>query len=170
MRLKIRHNMEMAHRLLNDNGKCQNIHGHGMQVELVLMVEMGAEGMALNSAGDKMEFGAMKKSFREYIDSTYDHRLVLNREDPWTGPIMQVKREGDELSFHEDEPEPIFLPGLSLVDGDPTVENLCKWIAERSCNEFRCDVICRIEETKTNGAEAMYHWNGFGASFAAGAR
>jgi 6-pyruvoyl-tetrahydropterin synthase len=170
VRLKIRHNMEIAHRLLNDDGKCQNIHGHGMQVELTLLAALGVDGMAIDSKGNKLEFGRLKKEFRTYIDSTYDHRLVLNREDPWTGPIMQVKREGDQLSFHDDAPEQTYLPGLSLVDGDPTVENLAMWIAERFCNEFQVDVICRIDETKTNGAEAMYNWNGFRAMFAGGAR
>jgi 6-pyruvoyl-tetrahydropterin synthase len=173
MRLKIRHNMEMAHRLLNDTGKCQNIHGHGMQIELVLLVEEGVDGMAVNQAGQVMEFGRLKKDFREYIDSTYDHRLVLNREDPWTSPIFQltdattVDNEYFEVKATADQK---FLPGLSLVDGDPTVENLAKWIAEWACKEFRCDAIARIEETKTNGAEAMFHWNGFGASFMKGAR
>jgi 6-pyruvoyltetrahydropterin/6-carboxytetrahydropterin synthase len=163
VRVKIRHNMEMAHRLLNDDGKCRNIHGHGMQVEMVLLVEEGPDGMAVDNHGDKLEFGALKKALRNHIDSTYDHRLVLNREDPWAQPIYF---HGEEWENGEQK----FLPGLSLVDGDPTVENLAKWLAKWGAEEFHVDTICRIDETKTNGAEAMFHWNGFGASFVKGAR
>ena len=158
--------MEIAHRLLNDDGKCQNIHGHGMQVELTLLAALGVDGMAIDSKGNKLEFGRLKKEFRTYIDSTYDHRLVLNREDPFAGPIFSVS----DTNRISSDTKQIFLPGLSLVDGDPTVENLAMWIAERFCNEFQVDVVCRIDETKTNGAEAMYNWNGFRAMFAGGAR
>jgi 6-pyruvoyl-tetrahydropterin synthase len=158
--------MEMAHRLLNDDGKCRNIHGHGMQVEMVLLVEEGPDGMAVDNHGDKLEFGALKKALRNHIDSTYDHRLVLNREDPFAGPIFSVS----DTNQIDADTEQIFLPGLSLVDGDPTVENLAKWLAKWGAEEFHVDTICRIDETKTNGAEAMYHWTGFEARFATGAR
>jgi 6-pyruvoyl-tetrahydropterin synthase len=163
MRLKIRHNMEMAHRLSKDTTKCRQIHGHGMQVELVLMAEAGVNGMAMNAAGETLEFGDMKRKFRNHIDSTYDHRLVLNQEDIWAGPIYF---HGEDWENGKQE----FLPGLSLVPDEPTVENLAMWIAQWACSEFRCDVICRIDETKTNGAEVMFHWNGFGASMMKGAR
>jgi 6-pyruvoyl-tetrahydropterin synthase len=164
MRLKIRHNMEVAHRLLNDNGKCQQIHGHGMQIELLLLCAEGQDGMAVNSAGYVMEFGRLKKEFREHIDTTYDHHLLLNQADPWAETFYLH----DTL---EDDPvDGRTLPGLVTVPGDPTVENLCKWIAEWACKQFKVDTICRIDETLTNGAEAMYFWNGFTATFAEGAR
>jgi 6-pyruvoyl-tetrahydropterin synthase len=168
VRLKIRHNMEMAHRLLNDTGKCQQIHGHGMQVELVLLVSEGSEGMAMNSAMETLEFGDMKRKFRHYIDSTYDHRLVLNKEDPWAQPLSEPVFTSDDQT--DPSQEEWTLPGLVTVPGDPTVENLAKWIAEWAANTFRCDVIARIDETRTNGAEVMYHWNGFNAKMVQGAR
>lgn len=172
MRLKIRHNMEMAHRLLNDTGKCQNIHGHGMQVELVLLsLASHQDGMAVNRYGEVLEFGAMKKAFRQYIDSTYDHRLVLNRADPFAGPIYQmaeIKTQTDGLDLDKLHVkltnEQVWLPGLSLVDGDPTVENLCRWIAKWAASYFRCDVVCRIDETQTNGAEVMASYSGYGVN------
>ena len=162
VRLKIRHNMEIAHRLSLSPGKCQQIHGHGMQVELTLFASAGPEGMAMNSAQEVLEFGEMKKQFRSYIDSTYDHRLVLNKEDPFAGPIFMINSVVQDSVVVDSEQK--FLPGLSLVDGDPTVENLARWIAEWACINFFCDVICSISETATNGASVQFHWNGFGAS------
>lgn len=164
MRLKIRHNMEVAHRLSLDTGKCLQIHGHGMQIELVLLVEEGPDGMAVNAAHQPLEFGAIKQAFRQYIDSTYDHHLVLNVTDPWAQPLIVASDMGEEAWDTRGT-----LPGLVIVPGDPTVENLAKWIAEWACSMYRCDVICKLDETKTNGAEVMFHWNNFGAKMVGGA-
>jgi 6-pyruvoyl-tetrahydropterin synthase len=161
VRLKIRHNMEIAHRLSLDTGKCKQIHGHGMQVELTLLANEGPNGMAVNSANQSMEFGAMKNMFRVYIDTKYDHHLVLNESDPWA-QLINISTDRDMNDWQS-------LPGLTTVPGDPTTENLCKWIAEWACANYRVDVICTIAETATNGAEVMYHWNSFGASMMKGA-
>lgn len=158
MRIKIRHNMEVAHRLSLDSGKCQQIHGHGMQIELVILCVEGPNGMAVNTANQPMEFGAMKKMFRQYIDGKYDHHLILNENDEWTDRLRKPFEDDGDL-----------LPGLVTVPGDPTVENLAKWIAEWACANYRCDVICKIDETKTNGAEVKFHWNNFGAKMVGGA-
>jgi len=169
--------MEMAHRLSKDTTKCKQIHGHGMQVELVFMnLEEGENGMAVTRFGETIEFGSAKRRFRDYIDSTYDHRLVLNQEDPFAGPIYMAKefiveyteKELVEQAKHQLKAkfdatsDQVFLPGLSLVPGEPTVENLAKWIAQWAAAEFHCDVICRIDETKTNGAEVLVTYTGTG--------
>jgi 6-pyruvoyl-tetrahydropterin synthase len=131
-----------------------------MQIELTFLVAQGPNGMAINSANQPMEFGAMKKMFREYIDGKYDHHLILNEDDPWARTVKT--QPGDDDSWQQ-------LPGLVTVPGDPTVENLAKWIAEWASANYRCDAICRIDETKTNGAEVMFHWNSFGAKMVNGA-
>lgn len=156
MRLKIRHNMEIAHRLSRDTTKCKQIHGHGMQVEVVFMdLEEGQSGMAQTRFGHTIEFGSAKRLFRAHIDNHYDHHLVLNASDPWAGPLY----------FHGEDWEnnnPSTLPGLTTTPGEPTVENLAKWIATWSALTFRCDVVCRIDETATNGAEVYVRFTGTG--------
>jgi 6-pyruvoyl-tetrahydropterin synthase len=134
-----------------------------MQLELVLLVTAGPDGMATNCAAETLEFGDMKKKFREHIDTTYDHHLILNNDDPWA----QVFDLHDPLK--DDPIQGKRLPGLVTVEEDPTVENLAKWIAEWAAGTYKCDAICRLEETKTNGAEVMYHWNGFGTHMVRGA-
>lgn len=163
MRLKVRHNMEIAHRLSLDVGKCLRIHGHGMQVELLLMVSEGPTGMAVNSNNEALEFGDVKKKFRNHIDTKYDHHLILNESDPWALHFYLHD------SIKDDPIQGQQLPGLVTVPGDPTVENLAKWIAQWGAQTYKCDVICRIDETRTNGAEVMFHWNGFGTSMVRGA-
>jgi 6-pyruvoyl-tetrahydropterin synthase len=166
MRLKIRHNMEMAHRLSQDTTKCKQIHGHGMQVEIVFMnLQEGPNGMAQTRFGNTIEFGSAKRRFRDHIDTHYDHRLVLNETDPWAGPIYQFSQglpSGEVYMERELEGQQQFLPGLTTTPGEPTVENLAKWIGEWSALIFQCDIVCRIDETKTNGAEVYIVYTGTG--------
>jgi len=148
--MMVRHNAEIAHRLSQSPGKCQQIHGHGLQIELVLL-ELAQDletGMAKDREGNILDFSAIKKSFRAHIDEDYDHHLLLNERDDWA----------QNLYFHGEEWENGVeqkLPGLKTFPGDPTVENLCKWIALWAAESFHVDVICRIAETRTNGAEVM---------------
>lgn len=155
--------MEMAHRLSRDTTKCKQIHGHGMQVELVFLdLEFGPNDMAVNGFGETLEFGAMKRKFRDHIDNKYDHHLVLNEDDPWAGKVLTVATaQNYQQEFLGDDDVSGYLPGLTTAPGEPTVENLAKWIAMWAAGIFHCDVVCRIEETRTNGAEVMASWNGF---------
>jgi len=161
VRLKIRHNAEIAHRLTRTQGKCQQIHGHGLQIALTFLWLKydGETAMAVNNSGETFEFGEMKRTFRAYIDDQYDHRLLLNKADPFAGPIYRVTA-GNSLTT---DSEQVFLPGLNLMEDDPTVENLARWIAKWACARFKADVVCSIEETKTNGAEVCTRWDGFRA-------
>lgn len=143
--LMVKHNMEVAHRLSMLPGKCEQIHGHSMQVQLSLV---GAE-INENGIAGGIDFGALKKEFRAYIDHFYDHQLHLNKDDPWA---RQFRLKSDA--------EPERLPGLVTHPGDPTVENLAMWI----CQDFAKLMVSSwpdcgvkelhvdIRETGTNGA------------------
>jgi 6-pyruvoyl-tetrahydropterin synthase len=145
----IRHNAEIAHRLSLTEGKCQQIHGHGLQIELTLLnlSQDRATGMAKDASGDLLDFSDLKKRFRKYIDEGFDHHLLLNTEDPWAGVFyLYDPVDNDPIDNKQ-------LPGLVQVPGDPTIENLAKWWAMWAANEFKCDTSCRIDETSTNSAE-----------------
>ena len=118
--IKVRHNIEVAHRLFESPGKCENIHGHSMWVELEIFGVLDSNGMLSG-----LDFGEVKKRFRGYLDSSYDHHLILNTKDPWS---KEVSYDGE--SFQQ-------LPGVvELLAGDPTTENIAKDIAEWASNTF----------------------------------
>lgn len=122
----ITHNIEVAHRLTLLPGKCQQIHGHSMLVTLAAEGDVDEAGLI---AG--LDFGAAKRAFREHLDITYDHRLLLNCKD--------------ELAE-------LHLPGAQLVTGDPTVENIARWIGEWAVAQFpqlHAHGV-KVQETRTN--------------------
>jgi 6-pyruvoyl-tetrahydropterin synthase len=147
--LTVTHNMEVAHRLLNLPGKCQNIHGHSMYVTLSICAEVDENGYALGPDGTVLDFGGLKKVFRKYIDEQWDHHLHLNERDPWaSGLTMRALYEDGMPRFDR-------LPGLIVHEGDPSTENIAWWIKDYMETELQMPVSVRIEETGTNGVEAL---------------
>lgn len=62
-----------AHQLVNHDGACSRMHGHSY------MVEIGVHGTVNNRDGDPKEgmvldFGELKKTFRELIEPKVDHQ------------------------------------------------------------------------------------------------
>jgi 6-pyruvoyl-tetrahydropterin synthase len=113
--LKFTHDIQVGHRLFLQEGKCQKIHGHSMTVMLSLNVNFDLDGYAINDEGSQLEFGAVKKQFRQYLDEFYDHHLLLNENDPWAGSLF-AENEGSQFETLGT------LPGLRKVPGDPSTE------------------------------------------------
>lgn len=149
--ISVRHNAEVAHRLYNMPGKCQNIHGHSMQIELTIVGELVGHGVL---AG--LEFAQVKKSFRAYIDESIDHHLLLNKDDPWARqlrpmPIEFTDKVDQDVHFTR-------LPGLITTPDDPTTEHIAKWLCEWAWDVWGHDpkvhaVTIEVSETGTNGAQ-----------------
>jgi 6-pyruvoyltetrahydropterin/6-carboxytetrahydropterin synthase len=132
--------IQVAHRLLNMPGKCQNIHGHSMKVTLYITGTVDENGVL-----GGLDFGVVKKEFRNYLKLTYDHKLLLNENDPWAGDLFtqgQVGKVGDVFPYR--------LPGLQTVPSDPTTENIARWIFEYMAEDFNVTRV-EIQETSTNG-------------------
>jgi 6-pyruvoyl-tetrahydropterin synthase len=142
--LRVSHNVEIAHRLTLIPGKCENIHGHSLWITLQLSTLTDESGYALGPDGTPLEFGAAKKLFRAYLDKEWDHHLHLNEDDPWAQQLRPV----DMGNFAER------LPGLVTHPGDPSTENIARWIHEWACDNFKgLQLIVDIRETQSNGVE-----------------
>jgi 6-pyruvoyl-tetrahydropterin synthase len=156
--LAVKHNIEVAHRLYDSySGKCENIHGHSMWVTMHLNTDVGEKGMAKVPGTDTdLEFGEIKRSFRGYLDRNFDHRLVLNASDPFSRPIFQVAPDDESgTDFHLMNDKQVFLPGLNAMPGDPTTENMARWIGEAMVDEgFPVNAI-ELWETSVNNAMWM---------------
>jgi 6-pyruvoyl-tetrahydropterin synthase len=83
-----------------------------------------------------LDFGEVKAQFRKHLDWEYDHHLLLNEDDPL------VVRHGYE-----------WLPGLRSFGGDPTTENIARWIGEWVGDTFPSQRIkIEVWETQVNSA------------------
>jgi 6-pyruvoyltetrahydropterin/6-carboxytetrahydropterin synthase len=120
----VKHNIEMAHRLSLLPGKCQQIHGHSWWVTLEITGEVDPR------TGILLDFSSVKTAFRGYLDSQYDHRLLMNVEDP----ILQSKKL-ESGAFHVENR----LPGLQIINGDPTTELLAYVIGIWADGTFNVD-------------------------------
>ena len=147
----VRHNIEVAHRLWQLEGdKCQNIHGHSMWVEMQLEAPGMEKGIATDGQGKQLDFGSVKGLFRRYLDETYDHHLLLHKDDPFACPLV---------SFGSEAQPPAPLPGLLRTPDDPSTENIAQWIARWSSQMFKCNTIVRVNETHVNAAIAFADWD-----------
>jgi 6-pyruvoyl-tetrahydropterin synthase len=155
MDLYIRHNVEMAHRLLNLPGKCQQIHGHSLKVKVSWIGGVNVDGYFTLDDGSVMDFSNAKRVVRRYLDESYDHHLLLSQHDPWTKSVLvnmgPDHQEPDGVLW-----QPTQLPGMVIMPADPTTENICLWIAEWCSNRFSADVIVEIDETGTNGVAVAW--------------
>jgi 6-pyruvoyltetrahydropterin/6-carboxytetrahydropterin synthase len=134
--------MQIGHRLFLQPGKCQNIHGHSMKVHLTLYGQVDENGIF-----ESADFGDIKKVFRMHLDTMYDHHLLLNKADPFAQRLFLPMPGDTELKQLGPE---IMLPGLIRCEGDPTTENLAKWIGQWAINEYELDCDVRIDETESN--------------------
>lgn len=99
--------IDMGHRVPNHNGKCKNLHGHRYRIEVgvddkvIATPGVSAEGMVI-------DFTDLKILMMEEIELQFDHKTILNTEDP-----VAIVCEDDF--------------GIVRVDFIPTAENLAKY-------------------------------------------
>lgn len=133
--IAVRHNIEVAHRLHLLPGKCENIHGHSMWVHLELAGQLDHRGLL-----DGLDFGAVKREYRKYLDTKYDHRLLLDVDDPLTS-VGAVK-----------------LPGLRPTAGQPTTENIARWVGEWAVENFPSATGGTVTVHETHVNQAGWVW------------
>lgn len=143
--ISVRHNFEAAHRLYRTPGKCQQIHGHSFWAELTLHGEVDINGLVAS-----VDFGDLKKAYRFFLDSTFDHHILLNKEDPWAQPIHAG------CNCYPDAEACETLPGLQPLEEDPTTENLAKMIGEHMLEQAAdlgiVFIQVHLQETSVNAA------------------
>jgi 6-pyruvoyltetrahydropterin/6-carboxytetrahydropterin synthase len=117
-----------GHRLLNYDGKCRHLHGHNGRVEVDITADK------LDARGMVHDFADIKKTIKNWIDETLDHRMLLHKDDP----ILPVLKERGELFY--------------VMDENPTAENIAKLIFNHARAKSLPVVEVRLWETPTSYA------------------
>jgi 6-pyruvoyl-tetrahydropterin synthase len=159
MLIAVKHNIEVAHRLYLTQGKCEKIHGHSMKVTLNLEAVYDPKNGIAKVDMQPLEFGAVKKAFRGFLDSEFDHRLLLNSDDPFAQPLWVNQSQAAARGELHKQPS-TYLPGLQPFDGDPTTENIARIIAQWAANEFTTSCVVEVWETDVNNATFGWDYEG----------
>jgi len=88
-----------GHRIEGHAGPCANLHGHNARVEVVC-------GGPLDELGMVVDFAEIRRVLERFIDEHWDHRMILQRGDPY---VAWLREQG----------EPVF-----ELDLPPTAESL----------------------------------------------
>lgn len=96
-----------GHRLLNYDGKCRHLHGHNGLLEVELYSNI------LDFRGMVMDFTDIRNIVKKWVDETLDHKMLLNKEDPVAGILVDMGEE------------------VYLMENNPTAENIAKHIYEK---------------------------------------
>jgi len=74
-----------GHRLMDYAGKCRIPHGHNGKIEVTI------EGSTLDSLGMVMDFEEIKVKVQKWVDSEFDHKMLLNKKDPLVQIFKDLK-------------------------------------------------------------------------------
>lgn len=72
---------EAAHRLLNYEGACANLHGHSYKVEITIHGPVGPDGFVI-------DFKNIKETVGAWLNSVFDHAVILELGDPILSAIQ----------------------------------------------------------------------------------
>ncbi len=123
-----------AHRLLNYNGKCENLHGHNGKVEVII------ESESLNAEDMVEDFSLVERKLRKYLDENLDHKIILSEDDP----LLKVLAGSGQRCY--------------LVKKNPTAEVLAKLIFEAMKKEGM--KVVKVNFLETESSTASYEEKG----------
>jgi 6-pyruvoyltetrahydropterin/6-carboxytetrahydropterin synthase len=112
-----------GHRLLGHPGKCGRLHGHNGILRITLQApELDGQGMVT-------DFDQIATVMRDFLDTRFDHRLLLHKDDP---AASALKAAGE--------------PFVAL-DVSPTAENLARLAFEHArSHDFPVSAVELVEQ------------------------
>jgi len=119
-----------GHRLLNDAGRCQHLHGHTARATLTF----GSE--ELDENGMVCHFHRLKETMGVWIDENFDHTLLLSENDPL---IASLEKGGEKFRAMPD---------------NPTAEVLAKTLFDVA-REFDLPIVC-VDFWESETSKATY--------------
>lgn len=128
---------DAAHRVMEHESKCRDVHGHRYVIEATFASE------ALDSLGRVIDFGIVQDILGGWIDNYWDHNTILHVRDKVLGDAI-AGQTGQQI---------FYLPS------NPTAENMAEYLLKEICpglfigKGVRC-VRIRLYETPNCYADA----------------
>lgn len=131
------HDFSAGHRVSGHENKCAHLHGHNYRVHFYVEAEK------LDAIGRVLDFSCIKALLCEWLETHWDHRMILWEHDPVL-PVLA------SAGFHDD---------IVSVPFNPTAENMAQHLVDTVGPEvlplgLRL-VRVRVEETRKCAAEYL---------------
>jgi|SRR5688572_29085861 len=101
------HDFSAGHRVVGHESKCRYLHGHNYRVHFTV------EAKGLDGIGRVIDFGALKKYLCDYIETEWDHRMLIYAGDPLLHELLRLDPDG---------------VGVRAVPFNPTAENMADYL------------------------------------------
>lgn len=129
---------DAAHRVMNHESKCRNLHGHRYVVE----ASFTAKG--LDTLGRVIDFGVIRDLLGAWIDHNWDHATILFDQDQALGKAIS-DHTGQKIFY---------------LAANPTAENMAGYLLHEICPALFAahNVTCtriRLYETPNCYADAV---------------
>jgi 6-pyruvoyltetrahydropterin/6-carboxytetrahydropterin synthase len=125
---------DAAHRVMEHESKCRNLHGHRY------VVDVTCAARELDGLGRVIDFGVIKQVLGGYIDERIDHGTIANCNDL---ELIDLCRRNDWR--------------LWVIGFNPTAENIAAVLYATACNvlaDYPIEVVrLRVYETPNCWAE-----------------
>jgi 6-pyruvoyltetrahydropterin/6-carboxytetrahydropterin synthase len=113
---------DAAHRILNHESKCKNLHGHRYALEATFAAQ------DLDDLGRVIDFGVIRELLGNWIDDNFDHNTILSIKDKSLGEKIAAET-GQKIYY---------------LNENPTAENIAKYLLEEICPKIFAgkNVVC----------------------------
>lgn len=101
------HDISMGHRVVGHENKCKHLHGHNYRVYFTCTSE------ELDEIGRVIDFGIIKELLCEWLETHWDHRMMLWEKDPLLSDLVHLVPDD-----------------LVVVPFNPTAEYMAKYLVE----------------------------------------
>ncbi len=102
---------DAAHRVLNHESKCKNLHGHRYVLEVFFT------STQLDDLGRVVDFSVIKDLLGNWIDNNFDHNVILHEQD---------KELGENIAT-------ITGQKIFYLPYNPTAENIARYLLDEIC-------------------------------------
>lgn len=117
---------DAAHRVMNHESKCKNLHGHRYVLEITVTAK------DLDNLGRVIDFGVIKEVVGKWIDDNFDHNVILHQAD---------RNLGEAISENTTQ-------NIYYLPYNPTAENIAKYLLEEICPKLLAFSDVRVKSIK----------------------
>jgi len=129
------HDISCGHRVHDQGGKCENLHGHNYRIHFT--IQTTANGPVLDRIGRVLDFSVIKSVLCEWLEENWDHKMLMWKKDPMALYLLDLDKT------------------VVIVPFNPTAENMAMYLVEKIAPELfqqeniDCSLIeCTIDETR----------------------